>query len=47
MLNHPADYVKIAVIAWASIFFLNRVLAMAGLGQFQATMNGGKSAASS
>lgn len=47
MLNHPVDYVKIAVIAWASIFVINRLLVAAGLGQFQATANGGKAAASS
>lgn len=45
-MNNPIDYLKIAVIAWAACFAINRALKAAGLSQFAATQ-AGKSAASS
>jgi hypothetical protein len=46
-MNNPVDYLKIAVIAWASIFVINRLLKAAGLSQFAATPNGGAATSSS
>lgn len=39
-MNHPVDYLKIAVITWAACFAFNRMLAAAGLQQFAATAKG-------
>lgn len=34
-MNNPADYIKIAVIAFVSIWLINRALKAAGMGQYQ------------
>lgn len=36
-MNNPVDYLKIAVITWASVFVINRLLKAAGLSQYAAT----------
>jgi hypothetical protein len=36
-MNHPMDYLKIAVITWAAVFVFNKVLKAANLSQFAAT----------
>jgi hypothetical protein len=45
-MNNPADYLKIVVIAFVSVFIINRCLKAAGLSQFAATPNGGTAATS-
>lgn len=46
-MNNVADYIKIAVVSWASIFVINRLLKAAGLSKYAATPNGGAAASSS
>jgi hypothetical protein len=45
-MNKVIDYAKIAVIAWASIYCINRLLKAAGLSQYAATPNGGAASSS-